>query len=113
MATLFADENFPQQVVEALRARGHDVLTADDAGLANQGVPDEYILDEATRLDRALLTLNRWEFVGRHAANPKHAGLVVCTEDPDTEGQAVRIEAALRASEPLAGKLIRVNRPSR
>lgn len=113
MAALFADENFPQQVVEALRARGHDALTADDAGLANRAVSDEDILNEATRLRRALLTLNRWEFIGRHITNPDHAGLVVCTEDPDTEGQAARIEAALRGSEPLAGQLIRVNRPAR
>jgi hypothetical protein len=74
LATLFADENFPQQVVAALRARGHDVLTAYEAGLANQRVRDEDILSEATRLGRMVLTLNRWEFVRLHAAHPEHSG---------------------------------------
>ncbi len=34
MTHLYSDENFPRQVVEALRALGHDVLTALEAGNA-------------------------------------------------------------------------------
>ena len=59
MASLFADENFPLQVVEALRRLGHDVLTAHDAGQANQRIPDATLLGIATRLGRAMLTLSR------------------------------------------------------
>lgn len=40
MARLLADENFPLPVVHRLRARGHDVLTAQDAGLAGTSDPD-------------------------------------------------------------------------
>jgi hypothetical protein len=36
VAALYADENFPLEVVEALRRLGHDVLTALEAGQANQ-----------------------------------------------------------------------------
>ena len=34
MARLYANENFPYQVVIALRALGHDVLTVQEAGNA-------------------------------------------------------------------------------
>ncbi len=39
MAALYADENFPLEVVEALRGMGHDVLTAYQAGQANRAIP--------------------------------------------------------------------------
>jgi len=56
MAMLYADENFSQPVVDALRALGHDVLTALDVGQANQKIPDAQVLAHATALDRAVLT---------------------------------------------------------
>jgi hypothetical protein len=40
MARLYADEDFPFPVVERLRQLGHDVLTAFEAGQANQGIGD-------------------------------------------------------------------------
>ncbi len=40
MARLYSDENFPFEVVEHLRAQGHDVLTTHDAGKSNQGIED-------------------------------------------------------------------------
>jgi Domain of unknown function (DUF5615) len=36
MASLYADEDFPLPVVVDLRNLGHDVLTAHEAGQANQ-----------------------------------------------------------------------------
>jgi predicted nuclease of predicted toxin-antitoxin system len=107
---LYADENFPLQVVQALRALGHDVLTALDAGNANQALPDEQVLGYATQNDRAVLTLNRREFIRLHTQQPDHAGLIVCTQDPDADGQAARIHAALAQIESPKGSLIRVNR---
>ena len=41
MARLYADENFPQPAVERLRELRHDVLTVQDAGKAQQKLPDE------------------------------------------------------------------------
>jgi hypothetical protein len=41
---LYADENFPLQVVVALRQLGHDVLTIQDSGHAGQAVSDPAIL---------------------------------------------------------------------
>ena len=42
MASLYADEQFPLQVVELLRTLGHDVLTVQEAG--NAGFPDPEVL---------------------------------------------------------------------
>jgi len=83
VAAFYADECFPLPVVDALRRRGHDVLTALEAGQANQRVPDDAVLECATRSGRAVLTLNGREFIARHARIPRHAGIAVCTEDAD------------------------------
>ena len=48
MARLYSNENFPLPVVEALRRRGHDVLTTLEAGQANRGIPDDEVLRFAT-----------------------------------------------------------------
>lgn len=39
MAHLYADEQFPYEVVENLRNLGHDVLTVQEAGKANLKIP--------------------------------------------------------------------------
>ncbi|NTU65429.1 MAG: DUF5615 family PIN-like protein [Chloroflexi bacterium] len=111
MARLYSNENFPRQIVLALRAHGHDVLTALEAGLANQGIPDAEVLAYAARADRAVLTLNRRDFIRLHREQPDHAGISVCAQDPDVTGQAGRIHAALTAAGKPGGQLIRVNLP--
>jgi hypothetical protein len=60
MARLYSNENFPLPVVVRLRALGHDVLTVQETGKADQAVPDEKILQFATGDSRAVLkcTLN-------------------------------------------------------
>jgi len=45
VASFYADENFHLEVVEALRRLGHDVVTALEAGQANQAITDESLLD--------------------------------------------------------------------
>ncbi len=110
MARLYADENFPRPVVEALRQRGHDVLTAYDAGQAEQAIPDDAVLAFACSDGRAVLTLNRKHFIRLHSQQPGHSGIVVCTYDPDFAGQAARIDEAMTRIPHVAGCLIRVNR---
>ena len=109
---LYADENFPRPVVLALRQLGYDVLTSQEAGQANRGVPDPDVLAFAASSGRAVLTINRQDFIRLHRQRPDHAGIVVCTADPDDVGQASRISDAVRHAATLAGKLIRVYRPS-
>lgn len=110
MASLYANENFPLPVVEALRAFGHDVLTTQDAGKAGQAIPDEQVLAFAVA-QRAVLTINRKHFIRLHREQPAHTGIIVCTLDPDFNGQAERIHNAVAGLESLNGRLIRINRP--
>lgn len=112
MAAFYADENFPLPTVEALRRLGHDVLTAYEAGQANQRIKDDAVLEFATESGRAVLTLNRREFVGLHGRSPGHAGIIVCSQDADCDRQAAAIDAAVRERPELQGALLRVNRPA-
>ena len=111
MARLFADENFPFPVVEALRRMGHDVVTVVDARRAGQALTDKAVLQLAGADQRAVVTLNRRHFVRLHAAEPNHAGIIVCSLDLDFDGQAARIDQAVATQKSMAGLLIRVNRP--
>jgi hypothetical protein len=70
------------------------------------------VLAFASGAGRALITINRRDFIKLHRQQPDHHGIVVCTEDPDTEGQARRIHNAIEEFAVLDGVLIRVNRPS-
>jgi len=110
VARLFADENFPFPVVEALRRIGHDVVTIADAGKAGQSLADQTILELAAADHRAVVTLNRRHFVRLHGAVPNHAGIIVCSLDLDFERQAARIAQAIATHGSLVGRLIRVNR---
>jgi len=108
---LYADENFPLRVIEELRRLGIDVLTAYEDGRANQSLTDHSVLSRAKELGRAILTLNRQDFKRLHIEVPDHAGIIICTEDPDRSGQAQRIVDSIAASGELQGRLIRVYRP--
>ncbi|MBU1902069.1 MAG: DUF5615 family PIN-like protein [Proteobacteria bacterium] len=111
MSRLLAGENFPLPVIEELRRLGHDVLTVQEAGRANQQFPDNEVLSLASAGERAVMTLNRKHFVRLHQVSIKHAGIIVCTVDLDYDGQAHRIHQAIKAYGTLEGLLIRVNRP--
>jgi predicted nuclease of predicted toxin-antitoxin system len=110
MAFLYSDENFPEPVCDLLRHLGHDVLTAQDAGNANQQIPDDQVLAYATALGRAVLTLDRRDYIRLHKASNQHAGIIVCTQNPDFDQLAGRIDQALAAQPDLAGQLIRITR---
>jgi hypothetical protein len=109
---LYADENFPLRVVEELRRLGHDVITAFEDGKANQSITDQDLISRATELGRAVLTLNRLDFKRLHVQIPHHAGIIICTEDPDRNGQAQRVTESIAHAGELRGKLIRVYRPA-
>ncbi|RMF27843.1 MAG: hypothetical protein D6759_16940 [Chloroflexi bacterium] len=112
MARLYADENFPFPAVEELRRLGHDVLTMMDTGQAGQGLSDEAVLAFAGQEGRAVLTLNRKHFIRLHRVQPDHAGIIVCSYDPDFIRLAGQIDVAIRDESSLQGTLIRINRPA-
>jgi hypothetical protein len=113
MARLYSNENFPIPVVEELRRLGHDVLTIQETGKANQEVPDDQILAFACAENRAVLTINRKHFIRLHRKQKDHSGIIVCTFDPDFTRQAKRIHEAIKPLPSLDNQLIRVIRPSK
>lgn len=64
MARLLADEQFPRKSVELLRSFGHDVITIQEAGKA--GISDDMVLEFAILENRAVLTINRRDFLKLH-----------------------------------------------
>jgi hypothetical protein len=112
MARFYSNENIPMQVVTELRRLGHDVLTSMDAGKANSGVPDVEVLAFAAAEGRILLTHNRRHFLRLHQhRTTDHAGIVICSVDPDFSGQAQRIDNAVAFESDTTSMLVRVNRP--
>jgi hypothetical protein len=110
---LFADENFPKPAVDALRSLGHDVVTMQETGEAGRSIPDDAVLARASADGRAVLTINRKDFLRLHREKPAHAGIIVCTFDPDFARQAARVDAAISSTGSLSGQVVRVNRPDR
>lgn len=109
MVALYANENFPLQVVGALRQLGHDVLTSQEAGQANRAI-DEDVLAFATEQERALLTINERDFMRLHRRDAAHAGIFLCSQDVDVQGQAERIHQAILESGNLRGQAIHIHR---
>ena len=111
MARLYADEDFDYPVVELLRSFGHDVLTAQEAGQANQCLQDTVVLAYAIAEHRAVLTFNRRHFIRLHRHTPQHVGIIVCTRDDNCAALASRIHDLLVTAPDLDQQLFRVKRP--
>jgi hypothetical protein len=112
VARFYSNENFPLPVVLELRRMGHDVLTSMEAGNANKKIPDDQVLLFAIADKRAVLTLNRKDFIRLHWQNVSHCGIVVCTFDAAYERQAKRIFEEVAKISSLDSQLVRVNRGS-
>lgn len=109
----YADENIPLRTVQELRQLGHDVLTAFEDGKANLAISDRLVLARAIELNRIVLTLNRSDFKRLHRDNSEHAGIVICTEDPDRAGQAKRISEQVLKFVDVHGQLVAAYRPAK
>jgi hypothetical protein len=112
LAKLYADENFPQPAVDALREYGHDVLTVLESGKTGVALSDEDVLTHAANEGRIVVTMNRKHFIRLHLNSSTHAGIMVCTVDPDYHALASRIHAALEVTPQMTGQLIRIYRPA-
>ena len=110
MADFYANENFPLPAVIHLRDLGHKVLTSQESGHANQRVSDEQVLRFASSQNRAVVTLNRVDFIRRHRNDKAHAGIVVCTVDADFRALAARIDRQIQEYNALDNQLIRVTK---
>ncbi|MFB2971756.1 DUF5615 family PIN-like protein [Aerosakkonema sp. BLCC-F183] len=66
MIRFYSNENFPLDMVQALRDFGYDVLTSYESGRANQRIPDDEVLAFAKSEQRIVITLNRDDFIALH-----------------------------------------------
>ena len=56
------------------------------------------------------MTLNRWDFIVLHTKSTQHAGIMVCTQNPNLLQQAEQIDKAVTEAGDMKEILIRVNR---
>lgn len=91
-AGVYADECIDRPVVEALRARGFEVLTAVDAG--RQEDPDSALLAHATSLGRIVRSYNRQHFRRLHRvwrdSGREHGGIVLLPRASPVERRQLR-----------------------
>jgi predicted nuclease of predicted toxin-antitoxin system len=109
---LYADEQFSLPVVKILRTLEYDILTVQDAGKAEQKIPDPEVLYYATSLNRAVLTMNRRDFIRLHAKTPQHQGIVICRSSTNWEKIAQAIHNNLIQFNSIEGQLITIKLPS-
>ncbi len=81
------DESAPSAVAIALRQRGIDVTTAQDAGLLSSS--DLENLEFARREGRVVFTQDT-DFLAIHRSGADHAGIVYCRQHSRTIGEMVR-----------------------
>lgn len=89
-------------LVEALRARGVDVLTALEAGMIER--TDEEQLDYATTQGRVLFSFNVKDFYRLHTEHltrgESHAGIIVARQRSYSVGEQIRRLLRLIAATP-------------
>jgi uncharacterized protein with PIN domain len=111
MTRFYSNENFPLDLVKELRQLGLNVLTSNEAGEANQSLSDEKVLRFAHERERAVITLNREDFISLHQKGEEHSGILICKEDQDHRGQAATIHEFLwQDYQSLKGRLIRIKK---
>jgi hypothetical protein len=103
MLRLYMDEDsMDQALVRALRARGVDVMTAHEAGMAERGDPDH--LRFATEQGRVLCTFNVGDFYELHTAclaqGREHAGIILVPQQRYSIGEQMRRLLRLVATVP-------------
>lgn len=103
------DENMQKSVTRALRRRGVDVITVQDAGRREDDDPD--LLSWATGLGRVLVTHDH-DFEQHHREEQAHAG-VVLVHDVSPVGHVIEwleMIAGAATAEELRGEIIYVPR---
>lgn len=104
----YSDENIPLILVDKLRDYGHDILTCYEAGQGNRAIPDDEVLEFATAGDRAVITLNRQDFISLHRQNMTHAGIVICKPERDYVNQARHLHESISQIQTFHNRLFRL-----
>lgn len=106
----YSNENFALDMVKMLRRLGCNVLTSYDAGQANQSIPDNKVLDYATRNNLVVITFNRDDFVKLHNNGIQHSGIIICKTDRDYQGQVDFLQEYLQNQDSLRNRLVRIKK---
>ncbi|MCC5896478.1 MAG: DUF5615 family PIN-like protein [Phormidium sp. BM_Day4_Bin.17] len=104
----YSDENIPLILVDKLRDYGHDILTCYDVGQANRAISDSQVLEFATAANRAVITLNRQDFIHLHRENMTHAGIIICKTDRNHVSQARHLHESIFQIKTLHNRLFRI-----
>ena len=102
---LLADENFPRQIVDVLRAEGNDVLWA---RASCSGWKDAVLLDFAESEGRIILTLDKdfWHIAIQRRVPLKQSGVVLFRVHPATpENIEPLVQAFVAANQAWAGHI--------
>jgi hypothetical protein len=78
---LVDEDTLARTLVRLLREAGHDVLTAEAAGL--NSLANVEVLLHAVRDRRVLLTRNCGDFLTLHGREPTHQGILAIYQDAD------------------------------
>ncbi|MEM8639776.1 MAG: DUF5615 family PIN-like protein [Cyanobacteria bacterium P01_G01_bin.54] len=95
---LIDEDSQAKYLVNLLRAAGHDVVTANEAGI--MGLPDEEVLDYARQQNRVVLTRNCGDFLALHQLQPVHPGILAVYQEGNPE-RNMSYQAVVRAIENL------------
>ena len=90
----FADQHLPRPVVDGLRRRGVEILTAQEAGRCT--LPDSDQLAFAATEGRVLVTFDP-DFLALHQAGTSHAGIAWCPATKYGIGQLIQMLLLLRS----------------
>ncbi len=84
----YFDQHIQGALVQGLRSRGMDVLTAQDAGRC--GLPDPDQLAFATAVGRVMVTFDP-DYLALHRAGTSHEGIAWCPATKHSIGELVRL----------------------
>ena len=93
-------------LVSALRARGADVLTAQEAGMIER--QDDDHLEFATAKGRVLYSFNVGDYCRLQAQGRTHAGLILALQQRYSVGEQMRRLLRLIAAQPAEAMQNRV-----
>lgn len=108
--SFYSNENFDLDMVKMLRELGHTVITSYEAGQANKKIPDDEVLNYATRNNLVVITFNQDDFIELHNNVIQHSGIIICKTDRDYQGQVHYLHEYLQNPESLINRLIRLKK---
>lgn len=98
MARIYANENFPADVIVCLRQLGHDVLTTHESGMSNQSIPDEDVKIRPRKAKKEDLTRRmrrpskaKWAYMQCSAISFLHYSIITYIYIPVNRGSAEEV----------------------